>query len=121
MEYLGFGVGGLGGVTPALIAGSGDLVLRGMQEHRPLLTIIGLVGAVAFFPENYGNIIINMASNILQGKQTPPAVYTNHLLVLPEKTIKSLDLSQLNYEAIPVKNYEEASRQLLQRWRDASL
>jgi ribose transport system substrate-binding protein len=76
-----------------------------------------LVGAVAFFPENYGNIIINMASNILQGKQTPPAIYTNHLLVLSEKSMKELDLTQLNYEAISVKNYEDASRQIIQSWQ----
>ena len=72
-----------------------------------------LIGSVAFFPENYGNLIIEMATNILQGKQTPPAVYTNHLLVLPEKTAKMLDLTQLNYETIPVKVYDELSHQLI--------
>ncbi len=81
----------------------------------------GLIGAVAFFPENYGNIILNMAASIVQGKQTPPAVYTNHLLVLSEKSMKLLDLSRLNYEAISVKDYDEASRQLIQRWQSNSL
>jgi hypothetical protein len=80
-----------------------------------------LVGAVAFFPENYGNIIIDMASSILQGKQTPPAVYTNHLLVLSEKSMKNFDLGQLNYEAISVKNYDEASRQIIQSWQSLLL
>jgi ribose transport system substrate-binding protein len=77
-----------------------------------------LIGAVAYFPENYGIIIINLASNILQGKQTPPAVYTNHVLVLSEETLKTLELSQRYYEKTSVQNYEATSSRIIESWKN---
>jgi len=64
-----------------------------------------MIGSVAFFPEHYGKMIVDSALAILQGKQVPPALYTNHLLVLAEKTIRMLDLSALPYETYPVSAY----------------
>ncbi len=64
-----------------------------------------MIGSVAFFPEQYGTMIVDSALAILQGKQVPPAMYTNHLLVLSEKTIRSLDLTTLPYETCPVSAY----------------
>ncbi len=109
----------LGALAAFEKAGSSERVVAVSQgadtavREELLKSQSSLIGAVAFFPENYGNIIINMASSILQGKQTPPAVYTNHLVVLSEKSIKTLDLSQLNYEVISVKNYSDASHQIM--------
>lgn len=40
-----------------------------------------LVGSVAFFPERYGEDLIRLAIDILQGKPAPPAVYAQHRLV----------------------------------------
>jgi ribose transport system substrate-binding protein len=40
-----------------------------------------LIGSVAFFPERYGNELMRLALNILGGKHTPPAVYTQHALI----------------------------------------
>jgi ribose transport system substrate-binding protein len=77
-----------------------------------------LIGAVAYFPENYGNIIVNLASNILQGKQTSPAVYTNHVLVLSEETLNTLELSQLYYEKTSVHNYEATSSRIIESWKN---
>lgn len=77
-----------------------------------------LIGAVAYFPENYGNIIINLALNILQGKQTPPAVYTNHVLVLSEEALNTLDLSSLYYEKTSVQNYELTSSRIIESWKN---
>jgi ribose transport system substrate-binding protein len=64
-----------------------------------------MIGSVAFFPEYYGNLIINLALQILQGKQVAPAVYTDHILVLSEHSINTLDLSTFPYEHISGREY----------------
>ena len=43
-----------------------------------------LVGSVAYFPERYGESVIPLAMDILQGKPTPPAVFVRHQLVTPD-------------------------------------
>lgn len=40
-----------------------------------------IIGSSAFFPEWYGDKLINLAINILQGKPVPPAVYTEHVFI----------------------------------------
>ncbi len=40
-----------------------------------------LIGSVAYFPERYGESVIPLAMDILQGKPTPPAVFVRHQLV----------------------------------------
>ena len=42
-----------------------------------------LIGAVDFFPQNYGAKAIQLAIAILSGRPTPPAVYTDHMLITP--------------------------------------
>src|SRR5258708_8344414 len=64
-----------------------------------------VIGAVAFFPERYGDTVISAALQILGGKPTPPAICTRHVLVLPEETIKLLDLSDLPFEWIASADY----------------
>ncbi len=77
-----------------------------------------LIGAVAFFPENYGDILIKLAANILEGKQTPPATYTNHALVLSSRSRAKLDLSKINYDIILADEYDKASQQIRESWTD---
>jgi ribose transport system substrate-binding protein len=43
-----------------------------------------LIGSVAYFPETYGDAVINLAQDILAGKPTPPAVFTKHLFLTRE-------------------------------------
>lgn len=43
-----------------------------------------LVGSVAYFPEKYGEGLLNLAFDILAKKAVPPAVFTNHQLITPE-------------------------------------
>jgi len=43
-----------------------------------------LIGSVAYFPEEYGTGVIQLALEILAHKTTPPAVFTKHQLVTPE-------------------------------------
>ncbi|MGB6199300.1 MAG: substrate-binding domain-containing protein, partial [Candidatus Acidiferrales bacterium] len=43
-----------------------------------------LIGSVAYFPEKYGPNLIRLALDILEGKPTPPAVFTRHQLITPE-------------------------------------
>jgi ribose transport system substrate-binding protein len=64
-----------------------------------------MIGSVAFFPEDYGRLIVNLALQILQGKQVAPAAYTDHILVLSEYAINTLDFSSLPYERISVLGY----------------
>jgi ribose transport system substrate-binding protein len=40
-----------------------------------------LIGAVDYFPENYGPKVIQLAADILMNRRTPPAVFTDHVLV----------------------------------------
>ncbi len=56
-----------------------------------------LIGAVDYFPENYGHKIIQLALDILSNRRTPPAVFTDHVL------ITSVNLSQI-YPATPEVN-----------------
>jgi len=44
-----------------------------------------LIGSVAYFPEHYGESIIPLAIDIVQGKPTPPAVFVRHQLVTPSR------------------------------------
>jgi ribose transport system substrate-binding protein len=106
----------IGAIAAFEKAGSSDRVVAVSQgadksaRQEMLKPNSRLIGAVASFPENYGKIIISIATNILQGKQTPPAVYTSHALVLPTHIISKLNLTQFSYEVIPVENYEAASQ-----------
>jgi ribose transport system substrate-binding protein len=43
-----------------------------------------LIGSVAYFPEKYGPNLIRLALDILEGKPTPPAVFTKHQLITRE-------------------------------------
>ena len=42
-----------------------------------------LVGSVGYFPEKYGEQVINLAIDIVQGKRTPSAVFVKHHLITP--------------------------------------
>lgn len=71
-----------------------------------------LVGAVASFPEHYGELILSVAMDILHGKRVPPAVYTNHVWVLPESTIEILGKTGLPYEYISAVEFAETQSKL---------
>ena len=42
-----------------------------------------LIGAVAYFPERYGEQLIPLALSMIAGKPTPPAVFMEHRLLTP--------------------------------------
>lgn len=42
-----------------------------------------LIGSVAYFPEKYGNGLIQLSLDILSQRQVPPAVFVEHRLVTP--------------------------------------
>ena len=64
-----------------------------------------VIGAVAFFPEQYGETIILSALQILGGKPTPPAICTQHVLMLHDEAVNELDLRQFPYEWITSADY----------------
>jgi ribose transport system substrate-binding protein len=41
------------------------------------------IGSVAYFPENYGQAILDFAFDILRGKEVPPALFVKHRLITP--------------------------------------
>ncbi|MGI4756147.1 MAG: sugar ABC transporter substrate-binding protein, partial [Janthinobacterium lividum] len=43
-----------------------------------------LVGSVGFFPERYGDSVIALALDKLQGKAVPPASFVRHQMITPE-------------------------------------
>lgn len=43
-----------------------------------------LIGTVAFFPERYGEDIVKLATDIVQQKHVPPAVYAHYQLITPD-------------------------------------
>ena len=44
-----------------------------------------LVASVAFFPEKYGDGLLKVALDILSRKAVPPAVFTTHQTITPDK------------------------------------
>ena len=40
-----------------------------------------LVGSVAYFPERYGEAVISLALDKLQGKEIPPATFVRHQMI----------------------------------------
>ena len=42
------------------------------------------LGSVAYFPERYGEALVPLAIEIIQGKDIPPAVFVKHQLVAPD-------------------------------------
>jgi ribose transport system substrate-binding protein len=42
------------------------------------------IGTVAYFPERYGEMVIRLATDVLLGKNVPPATFTPHQLVTPQ-------------------------------------
>ncbi len=47
-----------------------------------------LIGSVAYFPERYGEALIPLAIEIIQGKPIPPAVFVRHQLVTPDTLMR---------------------------------
>jgi ribose transport system substrate-binding protein len=43
-----------------------------------------LVGSVGFFPERYGEAVISLALDKVQGKEIPPATFIKHRLITSE-------------------------------------
>lgn len=64
-----------------------------------------LVCSVAYFPENYGKRVIQLAIDILNGRQVPPAVFVEHELVTPANVDKVYpnDLLIMSGHSTPVR------------------
>ncbi len=63
-----------------LVGQGADRRLRMEMRHNQK----GLVGATAFSPEAYGQRLISLALDILQGRPVPPAVYMEHFFISPD-------------------------------------
>ena len=63
-----------------------------------------LIGAVDYFPQSYGIKVISMAVAILHGRPTPPAVYTDHILITPDNVAQLYpdDMAQVTHLTAPI-------------------
>jgi ribose transport system substrate-binding protein len=62
--------------TAVISQNASGRIRRELLRHNPML-----IGAVDFFPQYYGTKAIQLALEILTGRPTPPAVYTDHMLI----------------------------------------
>jgi ribose transport system substrate-binding protein len=53
-----------------------------LEKQNPVL-----IGAVDYFPEEYGQKLVRIALDIMDGASVPPAVHTNHALVANETPV----------------------------------
>lgn len=80
----------LGALTAARKLGrEGDVVIVGQGADRRGRAEIRkpgsrLIGSTAFWPEKYGQKLIEVALKILKGDQVPPAVYMDHVFINAE-------------------------------------
>ncbi|HEY8477277.1 MAG TPA: substrate-binding domain-containing protein [Chloroflexota bacterium] len=59
--------------------GADRMAIQEMQRRET-----PLIAAVTFFPERYGDKVVPLALDILEGRPVPPAVYTEHVLITRE-------------------------------------
>jgi len=71
----------IGGADRCAVVGQNASPEARVELRRPGTALIGSVG---YFPEKYGDRIIAIAMDILNGKAVPPAVFTRHQLITRE-------------------------------------
>lgn len=65
--------------TAVISQNASTRIRRELAARNPML-----IGAVDYFPENYGPKVIQLALDILMNRRTPPAVFTEHMLITPD-------------------------------------
>jgi ribose transport system substrate-binding protein len=68
----------LGRESDIVIVGQGADRIARKEIRRPDSR---LIGSAAYWPEQYGTRLIDVASKILQGEPVPPAVYSKHIFI----------------------------------------
>ncbi|GAB4542886.1 MAG: hypothetical protein Kow0063_35460 [Anaerolineae bacterium] len=80
----------IGALTAAREAGrEADVVIVGQGADRIVREEIWrrdsrIIGSTAFWPEKYGQKLIEVATKILRGEQLPPAIYMDHTFISSE-------------------------------------
>lgn len=69
------------GAAQECVAVSQGASAEGRRELRRTGT--RLLGSVAYFPERYGERLMELAVNLLDGEPLPPAVFTEHEMITP--------------------------------------
>lgn len=72
--------------------------IEARQEMRRLGS--RLIGSVAYFPERYGESVISLALDKLQGREVPPATFVRHQMI----TIENVDDFYPNDNLLPHGN-----------------
>jgi hypothetical protein len=87
-----------GRVSNAIVVSQGADRLMLQEMLRPDSPVIG---AVTFAPETYGQRVIPLALDILAGRDVPPAVYQQHILVRPEDAAAYLAAQTSDLRELP--------------------
>jgi ribose transport system substrate-binding protein len=66
-------------VTAVVSQNASGRIRQELLRRNPML-----IGAVDYFPQQYGFRVIPLAVSILEGQAVPPAVYTDHVLLTSE-------------------------------------
>ena len=61
-----------------------------------------LIGSVGYFPERYGEQLLELAERILEGRSAPPAVFVRHELITRENVDRFYANDALLFSARPV-------------------
>ncbi len=83
--------------TAVISQNASTRIRRELAAHNPML-----IGAVDYFPENYGPKAIQLAIDILMNRRTPPAVFTDHMLITPDNVRQMYPADAVNDEHMPL-------------------
>ena len=64
-----------------LAVGQNAIIEARREMRRPNSRLVGSVG---YFPEQYGEAVVRLALDILDGKETPPATFVKHQMITRE-------------------------------------
>lgn len=64
-----------------------------------------LIGSVAYFPESYGKGLVQLATDLIEGRPTPPAVFTPHRLITAQNVDTAYPHDQTLQQAPPMAGF----------------
>ncbi|GAC1650950.1 MAG: hypothetical protein NVS9B15_10860 [Acidobacteriaceae bacterium] len=70
-----------------LAVGQNAIIEARREMRRPNSRLVGSVG---YFPEQYGEAVVRLALDIIDGKDTPPATFVKHQMITREKRRRRL-------------------------------
>ncbi|MGF1625077.1 MAG: sugar ABC transporter substrate-binding protein [Alphaproteobacteria bacterium] len=76
------------------------VVGMGADELDTMMSEPRFIASVGYFPERYGNYLLPMALMELAGKELPPAVLMNHVMISPSNVCEYYDTQECAEDAV---------------------